>query len=105
MLDLESDGTDELCVIGDSIWIIDGNADVQWENSVMVSRISGDVVSDPRYHLNTGSINFIPSHDNDIRVIDKATMYVRPDHCGIPTEPTGIDLDGIHVRPDGLDWR
>ncbi len=80
VLDLESDGTDELCLIGDSIRIIDGNTDVQWEKSVMASRISGDVASDPSYHLNTGAINFIPSHDSDIRVVDiDIPQFIDPD--------------------------
>jgi len=70
VLDLESDGTNELCLIGDSIRIIDSATDIVWEKSVMASRMSGDVASDPNYHLNTGAIHFIPSHDNDIRVID-----------------------------------
>lgn len=69
VFDLESDGTDELCLVGDSIRIIDQNSDVLWERSVFADRIAGDAASDPSHELSTGDVYFIPSHDLDVRII------------------------------------
>jgi len=69
VLDLESDGTNELCIIGNSIRIVDSNSDIIWERANQTNRIRDDVASDNTFHLNTGKVYFIPSHDREIRIL------------------------------------
>ena len=79
VFDLELDGIDELCVIGDSTRILNNNSEIVWEHTTRTNRIHKDVTSDHSFQLNTGRIYFIPSHDVEV-LIHEITVpaYVDP---------------------------
>jgi uncharacterized membrane protein len=113
VLDLEIDGTDELCLVGDTIRIIDGNADTLWEQDSVADRISGDVAGDPSHQLSTGSVYFVPSHDLDVRILGiEVPDLVDPDQLrsinisvgNVGTQDVfGMTLS-IDITADGYDF-